>query len=144
MTVKTRSPEIIADLHFAASAAHLLGVTLEEIAAALDGYSPTSTRMELWSSPQGIRIINDGYSSDPISVHAALRSATLGASRSGRKMFAFAGMRELGSNSAREHHRSARRRLNAALAIFFSWAMASWQPTAEGYRQCVRKATCCG
>src|SRR5512136_1827137 len=101
--VKTRSPEIITDLHFAASAALLLGTPLEEIAAAMDNYAPTSTRMELWSSPQGIRIINDGYSSDPISVHAALRSATLSASRSGRKMFAFAGMRELGSNSGREH-----------------------------------------
>ena len=73
VTVKTRSPEIITDLHFAATAAHLLGVPLEEIATTLDNYAPTSTRMELWSSPQGIRIINDGYSSDPISVHAALR-----------------------------------------------------------------------
>ncbi|HEX4603761.1 MAG TPA: UDP-N-acetylmuramoyl-tripeptide--D-alanyl-D-alanine ligase, partial [Candidatus Angelobacter sp.] len=103
VTAKTRSPEIIADLHFAASAAYLLGAGLDEIATALDGYAPTSTRMELWSSPQGIRIINDGYSSDPISVRAALRSATLGASRNGRKMFAFAGMRELGASSGREH-----------------------------------------
>ena len=34
VTVKTRSPEIITDLHFAATAAHLLGVPLEEIATA--------------------------------------------------------------------------------------------------------------
>jgi alanine racemase len=133
VTVKTRSPEIIADLHFAASAAHLLGVGLDEIAAALDGYSPTSTRMELWSSPQGIRIINDGYSSDPISVRAALRSATLGASRNGRKMFAFAGMRELGASSAREHMQVGTQAAEHGFSHLFLVGD-GLEPTAAGYR----------
>lgn len=105
LTVKTRSVEIISDLHVAATAAHLLGVGVEEIASALDGYLPTPTRMELWSSPQGVRLINDAYSADPISVHAALRSAVLGAPKAGRKIFAFAGMRELGASSQNEHRR---------------------------------------
>jgi Alr-MurF fusion protein len=135
VTVKTRSPEIIADLHFAATAAHLLGVPLEEIAAALDNYAPTSTRMELWSSPQGIRIINDGYSSDPISVHAALRSATLGASRSGRKMFAFAGMRELGSNSAREHAQVGAQAADCGFSHLFLVGNGELATTAEGYKR---------
>jgi Alr-MurF fusion protein len=135
VTVKTRSPEIIADLHFAASAAYLLGVPLEEIAAALDNYAPTSTRMELWSSPQGIRIINDGYSSDPISVHAALRSATLGASRSGRKMFAFAGMRELGSNSAREHAQVGAQAADCGFSHLFLVGNGELATTAEGYKR---------
>ena len=135
VTVKTRSPEIISDLHFAAAAAHLLGVPLEEIAAALDNYVPTSTRMELWSSPQGIRIINDGYSSDPISVHAALRSATLGASRSGRKMFAFAGMRELGSNSAREHTQVGAQAAECGFSHLFLVGNGELATTAEGYTQ---------
>jgi alanine racemase len=135
VTVKTRSPEIIADLHFAASAAHLLGVPLEEIATGLDGYTPTSTRMELWSSPQGIRIINDGYSSDPISVHAALRSATLGASRTGRKMFAFAGMRELGASSAREHAQVGAQAAECGFSHLFLVGNGELATTAEGYRQ---------
>jgi len=135
VTVKTRSPEIIADLHFAATAAHLLGVPLEDIAAALDNYAPTSTRMELWSSPQGIRIINDGYSSDPISVHAALRSATLGASRSGRKMFAFAGMRELGSNSAREHAQVGAQAAECGFSHLFLVGNGELATTAEGYKR---------
>jgi alanine racemase len=135
VTVKTRSPEIIADLHFAATAAHLLGVPLEEIATALDHYAPTSTRMELWSSPQGIRIINDGYSSDPISVHAALRSATLGASRSGRKMFAFAGMRELGSNSAREHTQVGAQAAECGFSHLFLVGNGELATTAEGYKR---------
>ena len=135
VTVKTRSPEIIADLHFAASAAHLLGVPLEEIATGLDGYTPTSTRMELWSSPQGIRIINDGYSSDPISVHAALRSATLGASRTGRKMFAFAGMRELGASSSREHAQVGAQAAECGFSHLFLVGNGELATTAEGYRQ---------
>ncbi len=135
VTVKTRSPEIIADLHFAATAAHLLGVPLEEIATALDQYAPTSTRMELWSSPQGIRIINDGYSSDPISVHAALRSATLGASRSGRKMFAFAGMRELGSNSAREHAQVGAQAAECGFSHLFLVGDGELATTADGYKR---------
>jgi len=135
VTVKTRSPEIISDLHFAAAAAHLLSVPLEEIAAALDNYVPTSTRRELWSSPQGIRIINDNYSSDPISVHAALRSATLGASRSGRKMFAFAGMRELGSNSAREHAQVGAQAAECGFSHLFLVGNGELATTAEGYTQ---------
>ncbi|HET8892128.1 MAG TPA: alanine racemase [Candidatus Angelobacter sp.] len=135
VTVKTRSPEIIADLHFAATAAHLLGVPLEEIATGLDGYAPTSTRMELWSSPQGIRIINDGYSSDPISVHAALRSATLGASRTGRKMFAFAGMRELGSASAREHAQVGAQAAECGFSHLFLVGNGELATTADGYKR---------
>jgi alanine racemase len=134
ITVKTRSPEIIADLHFAATAAHLLGVSVEEIATALDGYSPTSTRMELWSSPQGIRIMNDGYSSDPISVRAALRSAALGASRNGRKMFAFAGMRELGASSAREHTQVGMQAAECGFSHLFLVGDGDLEPTATGYR----------
>jgi alanine racemase len=135
VTVKTRSPEIIADLHLAATAAHLLGVPLEEIATGLDDYVPTSTRMELWSSPQGIRIINDGYSSDPISVHAALRSATLGASRTGRKMFAFAGMRELGTSSAREHTQVGAQAAECGFSHLFLVGNGELATTAEGYKR---------
>jgi alanine racemase len=135
VTVKTRSPEIIADLQFAATAAHLLGAGLEEIASALDGYAPTATRMEVWSSPQGIRIINDGYSSDPISVHAALRSATLGASRGGRKMFAFAGMRELGASAAREHQQVGAQAASCGFSHLFLVGNGELESTAQAYKR---------
>ena len=132
--VKTRSPEIISDLHVAAYAALLLGVPLGEIADALDNYAPTSTRMEMWSSPQGIRIINDGYSSDPISVHAALRSATLGAARTGRKMFAFAGMRELGASSGREHAQVGAQAAECGFSHLFLVGNGELKTTADGYK----------
>jgi alanine racemase len=134
LMVKTRSPEIIADLHFAAVAAHLLGVGLEEIAAALDGYAPASTRMELWSSPQGIRIINDSYSSDPISVHAALRSAAQSAPEGGRRIFAFAGMRELGAGSSREHRQVGAQAGECGFSHLFLVGGGDLASTAEGYK----------
>jgi Alr-MurF fusion protein len=132
--VSTRSAEIIRDLHAAATAAHLLGLGLDEIASALEGYTPRATRMELWSSPGGIRLINDAYSSDPISVHAALRSATMSAARTGRKIFAFAGMRELGANSDREHAQVGAQAAECGFSHLFLVGNGELQSTAEGFR----------
>jgi Alr-MurF fusion protein len=134
VTVKTRSAEIISDLHFAACAARLLGVTLDEIATALEGYTPASTRMELWSSPQGVRLINDGHSSDPISVHAALRSAALGTASGGKKIFAFAGMRELGASSEREHRQVGAHAGECGFNQLFLVGNGELQSTAEGFK----------
>jgi Alr-MurF fusion protein len=132
--VGTRSTEIISDLQFAATAAHLLGGSLDEIATSLDGYTPPATRMELWSSPGGIRLLNDAYSSDPISVHAALRSATMNAGRRGRKIFAFAGMRELGANSDREHAQVGAQAAECGFSHLFLVGNGELQSTAEAFR----------
>ena len=102
--IETRSPEIILDIQVAASAAYLLGIKLEDIALSLEGYAPPPTRMEVWSSQEHIAIVNDAYSSDPVSVHAALRATGLGASKAGRKIFAFGGMREMGRYTESEHY----------------------------------------
>jgi alanine racemase len=101
--VHTRSRDIIHDLHLAASAALRLGVDLPEIALGLENYTPTQTRMELSSSPDGIRIINDACSSDPISTNAALRAAAMGPPRTGKRIFAFSGMREMGQEADASH-----------------------------------------
>lgn len=135
--VGTRSSEIISDLHFAAAAAHLLGAGLDEIASALKGYVPSPTRMELWSSPGGIRLINDAYSSDPISVHAALRSAAMSAPPSGRKIFVFAGMRELGAKSAGEHGQAGAQAGECGFSHLFLVGGGELQSTAEGFRSAV-------
>jgi alanine racemase len=132
--VKTRSPDLIADLHFAASAAYLLGVSLDEIASTLEDYAPPPTRMEVWSSPEGIRIINDAYSADPISVHAALRSAALGGPKTGRKIFVFAGMRELGAEGEREHRQVGTQAGQCGFSHVFLVGGGELQGTAASYR----------
>jgi alanine racemase len=133
VNVRTRSAEIIADLHIASCAAYLLGASVDEIALGLEGYTPPPTRVELWSSPQGIRLINDGYSADPISVQAALRAAALSSGRSGRKIFAFAGMRELGATSEREHRQVGSQAGSLGFSHLFLVGNGELQSTAEGF-----------
>lgn len=100
--IGTRSAPLIADLMAAAGAAWLLGVSAAEIAAGMEGFSPGPTRMEVWRAPEGVTLINDAYSSDPLSVRAALRTAAAGGER-GQRIFVFGGMRELGEREADEH-----------------------------------------
>ncbi|MCW3835702.1 alanine racemase [Sphingomonas canadensis] len=132
--VRTRSPEIVADLRMAVTAARLLGVPLREIAGALEGYAPSPTRMEVLSSSEGIRIINDAHSADPLSVLAAIRTAALSTPAEGRFLFAFGGMRELAGLSLEEHAR-----VGACAAEYGCSHLALVGPdipaaTAEGYR----------
>jgi Alr-MurF fusion protein len=100
--IQTRSPHVVWNILCACTAAILLGTGLDTIAAALEDYVPCITRMEMWSSHEGVRIINDAHSSDPISVRSALQATALIAP-AGRKIFAFGGMRELAGLSEIEH-----------------------------------------
>jgi alanine racemase len=103
LRVRTRSAEIVEDVMLAVGAAFLLGVPEEAIAERLRDYTPPPTRLEVWRSPSGVTLVNDLVSADPISVRAALRTASELAPRGGRKVFVFAGMRELGAEAAAEH-----------------------------------------
>ncbi|MFT5686912.1 MAG: alanine racemase [Myxococcota bacterium] len=103
--IGVRAPPLIADLEAAMGAAWTLKVdgivslSAEDIIARIEGFAPGPTRMEVWRAPDGVTIINDAHSSDPLSVQAALRSAH----GTGRRIFVFGGMRELGARSADEH-----------------------------------------
>lgn len=98
----THAPELVEDVMMAAKAARLLGLSDQQILSGIQGYTPTPTRLEVWRSPGGVTLVNDAVSSDPLSVRAALRAtAALGAT--GRKIFVFGGMGELGALTEREH-----------------------------------------
>lgn len=100
--LRARSPELVDDMLLAAKAARLLGVTPGEIAARLHNHAPPPTRVEVWRSPGGVTLVNDALSSDPLSVRSALR-ATSSLASSGRKIFVFGGMGELGPRAEAEH-----------------------------------------
>ena len=103
--IGVRAPPLIEDLEAAMGAAWMLSqagsvpITAEEIISRVEGFSPGPTRMEVWRTPDGVTIINDAHSSDPISVQAALRAVA----GDGRRIFVFGGMRELGERAAEEH-----------------------------------------
>jgi alanine racemase len=102
LPVRTRSAPLVADLLIAMSAGLQLGVSVEEIGTLLHDYSFGPTRMETWRTPDGITIVNDSASDDPISVQVALETVSASPG-TGRRLFVFGGMGELGSSEAREH-----------------------------------------
>ncbi len=102
--VRTRSAPLVDDLVVAMTAAIRLGVEPEAIAQALHAYSFGPTRMETWRTPEGVTIVNDTASSDPLSVQAALDAVAASPEATGKRIFLFGGMAELGERDALEHH----------------------------------------
>lgn len=96
----------IANSLAAASAAHALGISLDDIASALSvAESHAKWRMELHEL-EDLLIINDSYNASPDSMEAALRTLALFAQERGGESWAFLGkMHELGESSAVEHQR---------------------------------------
>ncbi len=103
LPVRTRSAPLVRDLLMAITAALRLGLPSGEIAPRLADFSFGATRMELWRTPEGVTIVNDACSSDPLSVQAALQAVAGHVPLQGRRIFVFGGMRELGARSEAEH-----------------------------------------
>ncbi len=103
LEVPTTSPHLLQDVMVAAQAAFLLGVPVSAMGEVLAAFTFPSTRMEHWRSPEGLLIVNDACSADPLSVQAAVRATAQAADPAGRKVFVFAGMRELGADEERQH-----------------------------------------
>ena len=88
--VKTISDEILSDVELAISAATLLGTRPYDITAALQDYTPTATRMEIWRSPVGVTMVRDVASPDPMAVSSAVRTARRLAASGGRTVVVLA------------------------------------------------------
>jgi UDP-N-acetylmuramoyl-tripeptide--D-alanyl-D-alanine ligase len=90
----------------ATAAALAVGLTLPDVAAALDTVASLSKwRMELHELPSGVVLLNDSYNANPESMRAALDAiATIGADDSVARTVAVLGvMRELGDGSVEAH-----------------------------------------
>ncbi|MFN9644235.1 MAG: alanine racemase [Cyanobacteriota bacterium] len=103
LPVRTRSAPLVDDLLLAITAATRLGVEPEAIVQALRDHSFGPTRMETWRTPDGVTIVNDTASSDPLSVQAALDTVAASGEATGRRIFLFGGMAELGAREEPEH-----------------------------------------
>jgi len=80
----------------AAAVGHWLGLSAEDIARGLAGAEATAMRMQLFTTADGITVINDAYNANPVSMRAALD--TLAALRvGGRRVAVLGDMAELGS-----------------------------------------------
>ncbi|MFB6373243.1 MAG: alanine racemase, partial [Bradymonadaceae bacterium] len=81
-----------------------LGTSIEAIREGLAAFETSPLRLEMHTTPRGVTLINDAYSSDPTSARAALR--TLEQYGSGRRKIAILGdMLDLGRRSASAHRK---------------------------------------
>ncbi|MEV6731877.1 MULTISPECIES: UDP-N-acetylmuramoyl-tripeptide--D-alanyl-D-alanine ligase [unclassified Streptomyces] len=117
----------------AAAVAHVLGMSVEEIATALSEAGTLSRwRMEVTERADGVTIVNDAYNANPESMRAALRAlaAMGGAARAdgGRTWAVLGPMAELGDASLAEHDAVGRLavRLNVSKLVAVGGREASW------------------
>ncbi|MFE5539737.1 UDP-N-acetylmuramoyl-tripeptide--D-alanyl-D-alanine ligase [Streptomyces sp. NPDC056492] len=117
----------------AAAVAHVLGMSVKEIATALSGAGTLSRwRMEVTERADGVTIVNDAYNANPESMRAALRAlaAMGGAARAdgGRTWAVLGPMAELGDASLAEHDAVGRLavRLNVSKLVAVGGREASW------------------
>ncbi|MFD3869630.1 UDP-N-acetylmuramoyl-tripeptide--D-alanyl-D-alanine ligase [Streptomyces sp. NPDC058623] len=117
----------------AAAVAHVLGMSVEEIATALSGAGTLSRwRMEVTERADGVTIVNDAYNANPESMRAALRALAAmggGARANGGRTWAVLGpMAELGDAALAEHDAVGRLavRLNVSKLVAVGGREASW------------------
>jgi alanine racemase len=140
LPVRTRSGPLVDDLLIAITAARQLGIEAEAIATALHDYSFGPTRMETWRTPEGITIVNDTASSDPLSVQAALEAVASMPDGGGRRLFIFGGMAELGTRQAAEHSLIGRLAAERGFSQLLLLPHPASQDTARGWRSVTPEA----
>ena len=95
---------MVANALAAAACGIALGVTPAECAAALKDARVSAWRMETFTTPGGVLVVNDAYNANPESMAAGLKAARWMAR--GRRLAAVLGhMAELGDVSFEEHER---------------------------------------
>lgn len=74
ISLKTSSRDSACGLILAGYAASVLGAAKERIMSALESVTPADSRFELWTSPNGVTVVRDELSLDPISLRRAIRA----------------------------------------------------------------------
>jgi UDP-N-acetylmuramoyl-tripeptide--D-alanyl-D-alanine ligase len=117
----------------AAAVAHVLGMSVDEIADALSEAGTLSHwRMEVTERPDGVTVVNDAYNANPESMRAALRAlAAMGEARrarGGRTWAVLGQMAELGDEALAEHDAVGRLavRLNVNKLVAVGGTEAAW------------------
>ena len=104
----------------AVAAGLALGVALDAAAGGLAAAEASAWRMEMFTTGEGIVVINDAYNANPTSMTAALKTARWIA-RESRLCAVLGTMRELGEISFEEHERvgelTARLRVDRVIAV---------------------------
>lgn len=81
------------------------GMTLREVAWRVTSLQPAEARLVRQTTPEGIIILNDAYSANPVGAENALRALALIGTNGGRRLLVTPGMVELGPLMAQENQR---------------------------------------
>lgn len=96
----------VANALAAASAAHALGVSIDDIAEGLQAVTRAERwRMEVMGGAHGVTVINDAYNASPDSMAAALKTLVQLREPGGRAIAVLGEMSELGDAAGDEHDR---------------------------------------
>lgn len=87
----------------AITVARLFDLEAESIRRGLTGFKPSKNRMEIITTADGLKIINDVYNANPESMRAAI-NVLKGYKAEGRRAFIAGDMLELGGISDKEHY----------------------------------------
>jgi len=120
VTLAIPGEHMVSNALAAAATGATLGVPLETCAEALSRAGVSPWRMETFTTPGGVRVVNDAYNANPESMAAALRAARWMAGE-GHLIAVLGTMAELGPIAAREHERigelAARIRVDRLIAV---------------------------
>lgn len=100
----------------AAAAACAVGVSLEAVQTGLAGVGNIAGRLQAVQGPRGMRVFDDSYNANPVSVHAAIEFL---ADRPGETWLVFGDMAELGPTSARLHRAVGERARQSGITRLF-------------------------
>jgi UDP-N-acetylmuramoyl-tripeptide--D-alanyl-D-alanine ligase len=91
----------VSNILAAATAAHQLGMSLEEISEAVKTLTPTPHRLQLIHGTRGVTVIDDAFNANPVGAQIALE--VLSEFQGGRKVLVTPGIVELGEKEYEEN-----------------------------------------
>ncbi len=102
----------------AAAATFAVGIDLAAIQTGLEKVAPAPGRLQMHTLPNGVKIIDDTYNANPVSLQAAVETL---ATFTGKKILVLGDMKELGNEATSLHHSAGEKIRQAGIDYLFTY-----------------------